>query len=604
MRFTRLLPRFPGPDLIRLLLVCLALAAPAGSAPELPRWDDPHEAGPAVLPGRDWQPQEDFEAGPALPEGPDVPESTLPALVPWPSSTTFLPGQAVVLPTTTLREVRFRGNTVIDDETLRGALAPFLHRPLSPAELDEARFSITRLYTDRGYVNSGVAPLASPPADGVAEFEIREGALTGVIVRKNTHFRSSFFEDRMLRAGRAPLHFPTLQQQLQVFQTHPAIVRLNAELKPGSEAGEALLLIDVEDRSTWSFGIDLHNHRPPSTGAEQAELWLRTANATGVGDTLHARLGLLTGGSDDPRFSGTDNLFLRYQRPLLPDDTTLDVRVEKRDYVIVDDIFAPLDITGETWRVAAGLRRPILRRFDNERSIQDEVWLSLMLERGQSRTFLMGEPFPIAPGTRDGELDLTILRFGQDWTRRTRNSVLAVRSQFSAGLDILGATDVPSGPDETFLSWSANAQYSRRMNRRGDLLLATGGFQLADARLPSQEQLSLGGRYTVRGFRENTLVRDNGAYLGLEYRVPVTGPNEDHQWSVEAGPFVDAGIGWNSGGRKNTDLLLSAGLGVHFSHGDWLRGELYWGLPLTGHDDGSGDLQDAGLHFRCTIARF
>jgi hemolysin activation/secretion protein len=53
-------------------------------------------------------------------------------------------------------------------------------------------------------------------------------------------------------------------------------------------------------------------------------------------------------------------------------------------------------------------------------------------------------------------------------------------------------------------------------------------LQLANNPLLPLEQLAVGGRYTVRGYQENQLVRDNGVIAQLEARVPVV---HEHRWA-------------------------------------------------------------------------
>jgi hemolysin activation/secretion protein len=612
-------PRFPGDhgSLAPIIAIGILAGATAFStaAPVDPLLldDTMHEAAPALedgatdpllLPQLGELPDHIWEASPAVTSESTVPGPPEPLLLPWPPADTILPPRAAIVPTVVIRDVEFDGNTAFSDEDLHDLVGPFLGRPLTPTDLDAIRFAITKLYIDHHFITSGAIIPEQDLTDGTLEIQIKEGDLTDVFVMENTRLRSSWFIDRLKYAGRAPLNFRTLQQSLQVLQTNPNIRRINAGLRPGLLPGEALMAIRVEEEENpWSYGVDVHNQRPPSTGAEQIELWTRSTNLTGVSDSFHARFGLLSGGFDEPEFSDLDNLYLNYRRPLFADDTTLEILADQRDYVIIDEVFAPLDIEGETWRLAAGLRRPLLRRFDNEKSIHDEIWLSLMLERTHSETYLLGTPFSINRGAVNGELDLAILRFGQEWTRRTASSVLALRSTLSFGLDALGSTDSRGEPDSTFTSWNLSGQYLKRLRPRGDMILINGGFQWCDSPLPSQEQWTLGGRYTVRGYRENTLVRDNGAFLGVEYRYPIFDRREEHDWRLSLAPFLDLGYGRNRG-TPDEEFLASVGLGLLLEYRDWLRGELYWGHDLNPYQPQSGNLQDSGIHFRMTIAEF
>jgi hemolysin activation/secretion protein len=56
------------------------------------------------------------------------------------------------------------------------------------------------------------------------------------------------------------------------------------------------------------------------------------------------------------------------------------------------------------------------------------------------------------------------------------------------------------------------------------------------------EQMAIGGRFSVRGYRENTMVRDHGLIVSLEGRIPLV---ENRRWAefVQLVPFVDFGRG-------------------------------------------------------------
>jgi hemolysin activation/secretion protein len=78
-----------------------------------------------------------------------------------------------------------------------------------------------------------------------------------------------------------------------------------------------------------------------------------------------------------------------------------------------------------------------------------------------------------------------------------------------------------------------------------------------------------GGRYRVRGYRENQWVRDNGVIGSVEARVPVV-RNASRADVVELTSFVDAGTAWNTKlATPDPRTLYSIGLGV------------CWAMPLN-----------------------
>lgn len=509
----------------------------------------------------------------------------------------YLPPRAIPVPMLRFKNFTIEGNTVFSDEEIVGSLGGFLGREILREDLDQLKFAITRHYVSAGYLNSGATIPEQDFRDGILQIQITEGRLTDVIVTGNKSLTDSYLSSRILLGNKRPLHFPTLQKRLQILQENDNITRLNAELKPGLVPGEALIVIEVGEAPKWSYGLDYHNQRSPSVGGEQADLWFENTNTSGVSDLLRARLGLFSGNPDDLDFAGFDNLSAQYQRPLLADDTTLMLGWLTEDYSILEEPFRSLNIEGESYSIFGGLRRPL------HRSLRDEVWLSLLLERSHDQTEVLGRPFSVSPGSVNGELDLTVIRLGLDWTRRSLQSAFSHRSILSVGINALDATEPPTEPDGSFVTWFSESQYSRLLDESGSLLVIHASLGLSNDALPPPAQFRLGGRYTVRGYRENFLVRDNGVGGGVDFRIPILPAEEDHGWEFWLVPFLDGGIAWNDGDSAG-EGLLAVGCGIMVNYSDWFSGELFWGIPLVNQDDSSDDLQDQGIHFRLSVARF
>ena len=202
------------------------------------------------------------------------------------------------------------------------------------------------------------------------------------------------------------------------------------------------------------------------------------------------------------------------------------------------------------------------------------------------------------------------MRIAQEWVYRTQNQVLAARSRFSVGVDALGATINPAGePDGQFFAWLGQFQWVRLLGILDTQLIFRSAVQLAAESLLAPEQIAVGGRYSVRGYRENTLVRDNAFLASLEGRLPLV---RNVRWAdfLELAPFVDYGRAWN------TDLptldpkdIWSVGVGLRWgltisepapTYFVPLRAyfEIYWGHPLRDVPTVGGDLQDDGIHLQ------
>lgn len=126
---------------------------------------------------------------------------------------------------------------------------------------------------------------------------------------------------------------------------------------------------------------------------------------------------------------------------------------------------------------------------------------------------------------------------------------------------------------------------------------------MASDRLFSLEQFSVGGRFSVRGYRENQLVRDNAFLWSVESRIPLFPETLGPNWVLQAAPFIDVGRAWNArGGTPDPDTLASIGLGLRASIYNRAQFSIYWGLPLNHVPTNGGNIQDDGIHMQLVIA--
>jgi hemolysin activation/secretion protein len=88
-------------------------------------------------------------------------------------------------------------------------------------------------------------------------------------------------------------------------------------------------------------------------------------------------------------------------------------------------------------------------------------------------------------------------------------------------------------------------QWVQRLSPR-ILMLAKVNTQLTPDSLLSLEKISIGGVDTVRGYRQNQLVADNGVVGGVEVRIPLT----SNVQTLQLIPFVDIGTAWNNRGSN------------------------------------------------------
>jgi hemolysin activation/secretion protein len=416
----------------------------------------------------------------------------------------------------------------------------------------------------------------------------------------NRWFRDSYLRKRLAVDIRPPLNIGTVQQRLQFLQQDDRIERLEAELRPGVQLGESELYVRVTERPPFFVALEFNNYQSPSVGAERGLLTVAHRNLTGHGDILSTTYS---------RSAGLDlQVDASYTLPLTVQDTTVKLRYQRNDSSVVEARFAPLDIDSQSEIYTITLRQPFFR------TLRQEFALALSGEHLRSKTtFSGGDPFPFLSGPEDGEAVDTAVRLTAEWLDRTPNQVLAVRSRFSLGVDVLCATirDNADIPDGRFFAWLGQFQWGRRVGARDIQLFFRLDAQLTTEPLLPLEQIAVGGRFSVRGYQENTLVRDNGLIGSLEAQIPLV---RNTRWAevVQVIPFVDAGWGWNQHiPTPEPRVLASVGLGVRWT-ATWpvatvpirTQIEVFWGYRLLARDTAGEGLQDKGLHLQAVVAAF
>jgi hemolysin activation/secretion protein len=279
--------------------------------------------------------------------------------------------------------------------------------------------------------------------------------------------RRNYVVSRVRRGAKSPLNIIQLRNQLEILRQNPNLARVNAELRPGTEPGEAYLDVQVAETNPLQLGVQVSNRRSPSVGAEQVEILASHRNLTGNGDVLAIRYGVNTGGFEDWEFAELDDFSVDYTIPITPADTTLSLSFTRTDSLVVEEPFDELDITSQSNSVALTLRHPF------RRTANSEFAMFVGIGYRDNETELLGEPFSFSPGAEDGESVVAPIRFGQELTTRSQStpSRCAPRSA-SAPSSSAPRRTAPTRttprhddlPDGQYFAWLGQVQYVRRLN--------------------------------------------------------------------------------------------------------------------------------------------
>lgn len=531
------------------------------------------------------QPLPEPQPLPALPP----PEQLLPNTPQSPTQPDINP--QTLAETLIVERFEFVGNTVFSTQELANLTAGYLKRPITFNDLLKIRSELTKLYVDKGYFTSGVIIPPQAVKAGVVVMQVVEGSLEKINVTGTRRLNPNYIRDRLAIAAGKPLSRDRLLAGLQLLQLDPLIKSLSTDLQAGIRPGTNILEVKVTEANSFSTQLVLDNQRSPSVGSFRRRINVNEANLLGLGDGLNIGY---------TNTDGSNSFDVSYSLPLNPRNGKLILSYGNTKNNVIERPFNSLDITSKSSYYELTFRQPIIQ------TPSQEFTLGITASHQTSQTFLGLDdigPFPLAVGAdNQGNTKVSAIRFFQEWSQRSSQQVIAARSQFSFGLGILDATINNNEPDSRFFSWRGQAQWLRQL-APDTLMLLQADMQLADRKLLGLEQFGIGGQTSVRGYRQDQLLTDNGVEATAEIRLPILRVS---QGVLQLAPFVDVGTGWNNGGSNpKTNTLVSTGMGLLWRQGNNFTARLDWGIPLISVDSQSKETwQENGLYFSIIYTPF
>jgi hemolysin activation/secretion protein len=285
---------------------------------------------------------------------------------------------------------------------------------------------------------------------------------------------------------------------------------------------------------------------------------------------------------------------LNWSVPLNYHGTTLSLHFDHGDSALIEESMRALDVKSILKTRQAGISHTLIE------SLRHRLTLGLDYADREDATTLQDLPFSFIANEPTGTTKVNAWRFWQEYAYRTENQVLALRSTFvraDSNLLDLPVTPLTSRyPNANYNYWIGQTQFARLLPELDVQLVVRATGQFTGDKLLALDGLSIGGMNSVRGYRENQLLRDNGYFLNVELEYPLL--KRPETGSLTLVPFLDYGHGWNNG--ESADSLSSAGLALRYR---WqgLRLDLAWGKRLdypSTIQNQSGNLQDHGFHFQ------
>jgi hemolysin activation/secretion protein len=456
----------------------------------------------------------------------------------------------------------------------------------SPADVEGARKAIQDAYAAKG-LEAVVVEIPQQPrelfAQGIVSIRVSEAPVGEVRVLDAKHHSS--------RVARA--HVPSLVEgqpvDLRALQADIAAANrfpdrtITPSFKPGKEPGTVDVELKVKDEFPLHASVELSNDHSPSTEPLRLTASLRYTNLWEAGHTIAATYIVAPQSRRESEvYSGS------YTAPLIGTPWTLLAYGYKSNSNIA--ALGGSNVLGNGYQV--GLRA--IYKLPAQKTFQS-ISFGPDFKNFEQDIFVGGvaagsAPIRYIPLVAEYTLAGADDKSSYDFTLGVTAGVRAIKRIRCAVIDpALPCVPVDQFRDrevdsnENFVHFNVSANYARVF--AGDFVAAFRySAQLADSHLVTNEQYSIGGMTSVRGYLQSEAVGDDGVSTSVELRSP--------SFATMFGSFVDelrvygfVDSGWAHVRRalpeqKSDFGLVSVGGGVRIGLFKYLTGEIAVGVPL------------------------
>lgn len=416
-----------------------------------------------------------------------------------------------------------------------------------------------------GYVTTRVTLPEQNLKDGSLMLDLRIGYMGEIKYAEGSPhipWRNSF----PIRKGDV-LNLRALEQGVE--QMHKvSSQRVDIRLIPSDREGYSDVELNVQ-RGRNVFGIlSVDNSGLEATGKIQTGFTLGIDSPTGASDLL--RLGFDMDGAHDGYRRGTRGKNFYYALPLGYD--TLSLSHYRSDYRQTVHVRPHPFVSGGASRTTRLTWNRVLSRTQTGKTA-----LEVSIRKRDSEQRINGVRIPIQ------DKEMTSLEFGITQKQNIGSVQIFGRLSHRMGVDWFGAqreNTHPDAPKSRYHMWLLDLDYQKPIlmgKRRGSFTSSLHGqWTTGGARLYSTDMVSIGGRYTVRGFDgELTLMGESGWYWRNEIAA--------YFKELDASLYIGLDLGMIYGPSVETQFghsLMGTVLGVRGAIAKDLTYDLFIAAPI------------------------
>ena len=543
-----------GYVVVALATVCASTSLMAATAP-----------APAPAPAAPPAPA-NANAGRALESVPAQPQESKSGVNVLPPADAPRAPSAADGPTLMVKGFAVTGNTIFPSDELQALVRPWVGKEAGTDQLLDAAEAIKNRYKDAGFFLTQVLVPAQEVPDGIVTLRVVEARIGDTHAELTTERVSPAIVDgymRLLPKG-TPVTEQSVERPLLLLNDLPG-VKVTSVLRPGSETGEADLLVKMVDEGN-RFGGDgyVDNAGNESTGLVRVGADLVANGLLGQGESW--TLGGLVSEHD-----GVDLVRAGVTAPVGPFGTKVTLSVTDLNYKVLGKQFEQLNADGDALVGSLSIQHPVIRSRNfnlfavgggDLKKLDDRTSGGL---NHDERVLLIGHA-GVTGDFRDEHFGGSLNSF--TLTLNAGDNKIKTAVELSRDQDPAQGGHRTSG---TFEHLNGDFQRLQAITDTVSFLMSMRG-QYAFQNLDTSEKSSLGGPHGVRAYAVGDGVGDDlfTATFELRQRVPA--------WTLFNAPFVmsaflDGGRvkNWHDpldGDTENMHTLAGYGLGLNLTSRD------------------------------------
>lgn len=406
-----------------------------------------------------------------------------------------------------IKEIRLNGANSISWFRKKKITAPFIGKCLEPKILDDIITALNTYYQNAGYVTTQVLVLRQNLQSGIFELKIIEGKIEKISLGQDRAIEKM---QEFMAFGKAEgevLNINDINQgmyQINRLQSNGAVMKI----EPGSLSGESKIVIDNNKKFPAHFTVGRDNLGNKFTGIDRSSLSASFDNLLFLNDNLN--LSYTTNLDDDSGLKDISSFTGGISIPFKYNTFSYD--------------YSRTEFRGQN----AGQNGPtLLTGFSDQRKFTlDHVFFNqtnfrfstnASLTAKESASYLSGDKID------NSQRKLTVANAGfvvsyyfDDVTN------IYLKPSYSQGLKILNsqqdqqnlASDTAKAQFKVYKLYASASKKIIIPKLSAPVTISTEmDSQFAEDTLFGSEQLSVGGYYSVRGFREDYISGDIGYYF-------------------------------------------------------------------------------------------